>query len=80
MPLIHLDNLPCNTGMKALNNSETVRLLASIELACYACKQAMADPALHGTFRRRVARTIKDDRRRRQEDPVADQDRDTAAV
>ncbi|KAI0735065.1 hypothetical protein C8Q76DRAFT_269207 [Earliella scabrosa] len=54
--------LPC---LQALNNSETVRLLASIELACYACKQAMADPATHGTFRRRVARLIKDDRRRR---------------
>ena len=53
------------THCQALNNSETVRLLASIELACYACKQAIADPALHGTFRRRVARTIKDDRRRR---------------
>ena len=50
---------------QALNNTETVRLLASIELACYACKQAMADPAMHGAFRRRVARTIKDDRRRR---------------
>ena len=65
MPLIHPDNLPCNTGMKALNNSETVRLLASIELACYACKQAMSDPNMHSAFRRRVARMIKDDRRRR---------------
>ncbi|KAI0801161.1 hypothetical protein C8Q74DRAFT_1364802 [Fomes fomentarius] len=52
-------------SLNALNNSETVRLLASIELACYACKQAMADPVSHSTFRRRVARLIKDDRRRR---------------
>ncbi|RPD82454.1 hypothetical protein L226DRAFT_528615, partial [Lentinus tigrinus ALCF2SS1-7] len=52
-------------SLNALNNSETVRLLASIELACYACKQAMADPAMHSAFRRRVARVIKDDRRRR---------------
>ncbi|KAI0698425.1 hypothetical protein C8T65DRAFT_660697 [Cerioporus squamosus] len=52
-------------SLNALNNSETVRLLASIELACYACKQAMADPTTHSAFRRRVARMIKDDRRRR---------------
>ncbi len=51
--------------IQALNNSETVRLLASIELACYASKQAMVDPVMHGAFRRRVARMIKDDRRRR---------------
>ncbi|PIL31853.1 hypothetical protein GSI_06557 [Ganoderma sinense ZZ0214-1] len=52
-------------SLNALNNSETVRLLASIELACYASKQAMVDPVMHGAFRRRVARMIKDDRRRR---------------
>ena len=52
-------------SIQALNNSETVRLLASIELACYASKQAMVDPVMHGAFRRRVARMIKDDRRRR---------------
>ncbi|OSD03171.1 hypothetical protein PYCCODRAFT_1434589 [Trametes coccinea BRFM310] len=52
-------------SLNALNHSETVRLLASIELAAYACKQAMADPALHSAIRRRIARVIKDDRRRR---------------
>ncbi|TBU34810.1 hypothetical protein BD311DRAFT_746838 [Dichomitus squalens] len=52
-------------SLNALNNSDTVRLLASIELACYASKQAMVDPVMHGAFRRRVARIIKDDRRRR---------------
>ena len=50
---------------QALNHAETVRLLASIELAAYACKQAMADPSLHSAIRRRIARVIKDDRRRR---------------
>ncbi|CDO71654.1 hypothetical protein BN946_scf184911.g125 [Trametes cinnabarina] len=60
-------NLPLhiNHHAQALNHSETVRLLASIELAAYACKQAMADPALHSAIRRRIARVIKDDRRRR---------------
>ncbi|KAL1951828.1 hypothetical protein VTO73DRAFT_977 [Trametes versicolor] len=52
-------------SLNALNHAETVRLLASIELAAYACKQAMADPALHSAIRRRIARVIKDDRRRR---------------
>ncbi|KAL6309886.1 hypothetical protein BKA93DRAFT_722496 [Sparassis latifolia] len=52
-------------SLNALNNSETVRLLASIDLACYSCKQAVADPAMHKSHRRRVARIIKDDRRRR---------------
>ncbi|KAI0328476.1 hypothetical protein GY45DRAFT_1326183 [Cubamyces sp. BRFM 1775] len=52
-------------SLNALNHAETVRLLASIELAAYACKQAMADPSLHSAIRRRIARVIKDDRRRR---------------
>ncbi|KAI0669794.1 hypothetical protein C8Q78DRAFT_145634 [Trametes maxima] len=52
-------------SLNALNHSETVRLLASIELAAYACKQALADPSLHSAIRRRIARVIKDDRRRR---------------
>ena len=50
---------------QAQNNSETLRLLASIELACYRCKQAMSDPRLHHKGRRRIERVIKDDRRRR---------------
>ncbi|KAI0639505.1 hypothetical protein C8Q77DRAFT_1081616 [Trametes polyzona] len=52
-------------SLNALNHHETVRLLASIEVAAYACKQAMADPSLHSAIRRRIARVIKDDRRRR---------------
>ncbi|KAF8078694.1 hypothetical protein FPV67DRAFT_1557949 [Lyophyllum atratum] len=52
-------------SLNALNNSETLRLLASIELACYRCKQALTDPRLHHKGRRRIERVIKDDRRRR---------------
>jgi len=52
-------------SLNALNNSETIRLLASIELACYKCKQALADPRLQNKSRRRIERVIKDDRRRR---------------
>jgi len=52
-------------SLNALNNSETLRLLASIELACYRCKQALADPRLHTKSRRKIERVIKDDRRRR---------------
>src|SRR5688572_21849903 len=50
---------------QALNNSETLRLLASIELACYRCKLALSDPRLHSKGRRRIERLIKDDRRKR---------------
>jgi len=50
---------------QALNNSETLRLLASIELACYKCKQAVGDPRMHSKIRRRIAHVIKDDRRKR---------------
>ncbi|KAH9950421.1 hypothetical protein B0H21DRAFT_723328 [Amylocystis lapponica] len=49
----------------ALNNSETLRLLACIDLACYACRQAVTDPGMHKSHRRRIARLIKDDRKRR---------------
>ncbi|KDR84912.1 hypothetical protein GALMADRAFT_233377 [Galerina marginata CBS 339.88] len=52
-------------SLNALNNSETLRLLASIELACYKCKQAIADPRLHSKSRRKVERLIKEDRRKR---------------
>lgn len=52
-------------SLNALNNSETLRLLASIELACYRCKQALVDPRLHSKSRRKIERVIKDDRRRR---------------
>lgn len=52
-------------SLNALNNSETLRLLASVELACYRCKQAVADPRLHTKARRKIERLIKDDRRKR---------------
>ncbi|KAF8230629.1 hypothetical protein L208DRAFT_105618 [Tricholoma matsutake] len=52
-------------SFNALNNSETLRLLASIELACYRAKQALVDPRLHTKARRRIERVIKEDRRRR---------------
>jgi hypothetical protein len=52
-------------SLNALNASETLRLLACIELTCYRCKQAVADPRLHHRSRRRIERVIKDDRRRR---------------
>lgn len=48
-----------------MNNSDTLRLLASIELACYRCKQALMDPRLHSKARRKIERVIKEDRRRR---------------
>jgi len=52
-------------SLNAMNNSDTLRLLASIELACYRCKQALMDPRLHSKARRKIERVIKDDRRRR---------------
>lgn len=52
-------------SLQALNASETLRLLACIELTCYRCKQAVADPRFHHRSRRRIERVIKDDRRRR---------------
>ncbi|TFK41235.1 hypothetical protein BDQ12DRAFT_733545 [Crucibulum laeve] len=52
-------------SLNALNNSETLRLLASIELACYRSKQALTEPRLHSKSRRKIERVIKDDRRRR---------------
>ncbi|KAH7883519.1 hypothetical protein F5I97DRAFT_2041287 [Phlebopus sp. FC_14] len=52
-------------SLNALNNSETLRLLASIELACYRCRLAVVDPRSHAKTRRRIERMIKDDRRRR---------------
>ncbi|KAJ7596970.1 hypothetical protein C8J56DRAFT_302573 [Mycena floridula] len=52
-------------SLNALNNSETLRLMASIELACYKCKSALTDPKQHSKSRRKIERVIKDDRRRR---------------
>jgi hypothetical protein len=52
-------------SLNALNASETLRLLACIELTCYRCKQTVVDPRLQHRSRRRIERVIKDDRRRR---------------
>ncbi len=65
----HLSPTLCNaraphTG-QAFNNSETLKLLASIELACYRSEQATADPKMHTKLRRRIERMVKEDRRRR---------------
>ena len=48
-----------------MNNAETLRLLASIELACYKSKQALMDPRTHSKARRRIEKVIKEDRRKR---------------
>ena len=48
-----------------MNNSETLKLLATIELACYKCRQALTDPNSHGKVRRRIERVIREDRRKR---------------
>ncbi|KAF9076208.1 hypothetical protein BDP27DRAFT_1314063 [Rhodocollybia butyracea] len=52
-------------SLNALNNSETLRLLASIELACYKCKNALTDPRRAGRDRKKIEKIIKEDRRRR---------------
>ncbi|KIY64207.1 hypothetical protein CYLTODRAFT_493291 [Cylindrobasidium torrendii FP15055 ss-10] len=52
-------------SLNALNNSDTIRLITSIELACYKSKQALMDPRLHSKARRRIEKIIKEDRRRR---------------
>ncbi|KAF8632615.1 hypothetical protein AX15_001817 [Amanita polypyramis BW_CC] len=52
-------------SLNALNNADTLRLLASIELACYKCKDLISDSRLQSKARRKVERVIKDDRRRR---------------
>lgn len=61
MPLPVLNNLLTH---QALNNAETIRLLASIELACYKCK-SISDPRSQSKSRRKIERLIKDDRRKR---------------
>lgn len=53
------------TIFKASNNSDTIRLLASIELACYKCKNALTDTRKAGKDRKKIDRIIKEDRRRR---------------
>ncbi|KAI0815054.1 hypothetical protein BC629DRAFT_1468932 [Irpex lacteus] len=52
-------------SLNALNNSETLRLQAIIEVSCYSCKHTMANPELLNSHRKRISRVIKDDRRKR---------------
>lgn len=52
-------------SLNTLNNSETLKLLASVELACYRCGLALANPTLHNKVRRRIEKIVKEDRRRR---------------
>ncbi|KIP11387.1 hypothetical protein PHLGIDRAFT_114521 [Phlebiopsis gigantea 11061_1 CR5-6] len=51
-------------SLNALNNSETLRLLAIIELSCYTSKHTV-NPDVQHSHLRRIARVIKDDRRKR---------------
>jgi len=64
MSCVDGNNVVC-WSLNTSNNSETLKLLASIELACYKCRQALADPKTHMKGRRRIERIIKEDRRRR---------------
>ena len=56
---------------QTVNNSDALRLLASIELASYRCR-AVADPKSQNKSRRRIEKVIKDDRRRRHRRRKAD--------
>ena len=51
--------------VQAINNSDALKLLASIELACYRCKQAILDPSRYSKSRRRIEKVVREDRRRR---------------
>lgn len=57
--------MPILTHTQALNNSETLRLLAIIELSCHTCKHTGGSQELQGSHMRRISRVIKDDRRKR---------------
>lgn len=50
---------------QAVNNSDALKLLASIELACYRCKQAVLDPGRYTKTRRRIEKVVREDRRKR---------------
>lgn len=52
-------------SLNSLNNSETLRLLTIIELACPYCTKTSHDQRPHTKGQRRVERVIKDDRRKR---------------
>ncbi|KIJ45468.1 hypothetical protein M422DRAFT_227028 [Sphaerobolus stellatus SS14] len=52
-------------SLNAVNIADTLRLLASIELACYRSKQLFSDPMRYTNVRRKIERVIRDDRRKR---------------
>ncbi|KAF8529504.1 hypothetical protein JB92DRAFT_2696262 [Gautieria morchelliformis] len=52
-------------SLNAINMTDTLRLLASIELACYRSKQLFSDPKRYSSSRRKIERVIRDDRRKR---------------
>ncbi|KAF8527844.1 hypothetical protein BU17DRAFT_81089 [Hysterangium stoloniferum] len=52
-------------SLNAVNIADTLRLLASIELACYRSKQLFSDPMRYTSSRRKIERVIRDDRRKR---------------
>jgi len=52
-------------SLNAVNMADTLRLLASIELACYRSKQLFTDPKRYSSSRRKIERVIRDDRRKR---------------
>ncbi|KAK7694759.1 hypothetical protein QCA50_001947 [Cerrena zonata] len=52
-------------SLNALNNSETLRLLAIIELSCTTTKHFNTDPHVQNSTKRRIARLIRDDRKKR---------------
>lgn len=52
-------------SLQALNNAETLRLLAILELSCVPCGKSGLPESQPNTHRRRIARLIKDDKKRR---------------
>ncbi|KZT30671.1 hypothetical protein NEOLEDRAFT_1153146 [Neolentinus lepideus HHB14362 ss-1] len=52
-------------SLNALNQNDTLRLLAMVELACYRSRTLSTDPRLHSKIRRRIERIIREDRRKR---------------
>jgi hypothetical protein len=50
---------------QALNNTETLRLLTIVELACPYCTKALDPHRMSSKTQRRIDRVIKDDRRKR---------------
>ncbi|KAH7104462.1 hypothetical protein BKA62DRAFT_461675 [Auriculariales sp. MPI-PUGE-AT-0066] len=52
-------------SLNAVNNSDAVKLLTCIELACYCSKSAMLETHKYNKSRRRIEKVVREDRRRR---------------